>query len=98
MVSNGKIMKNFDEITHKTPHRLFLEKFPKFSKFSKIFENPPPPNHFLLHFSERNFGRVGCSIGQKANFMLLGHPRGRSPQKIPLFVSLVQRIFLGWVQ
>ena len=27
MVSNGKVLKNFDEITFKTPHRLFLEKF-----------------------------------------------------------------------
>ena len=41
-VSNGKILKNFDEITHKTPHRLFFENFRKFRKFSKIFENLTP--------------------------------------------------------
>ena len=38
MVSNGKILKNFDEITHKTPYRLFLE----LSKISKNFENLTP--------------------------------------------------------
>ena len=27
MVSNDKILKNFDETTHTTPHRLFLEIF-----------------------------------------------------------------------
>ena len=27
MVWNGKIFKNFDEITHKTPNRLFFEMF-----------------------------------------------------------------------
>ena len=27
MVLNGRILKNFDEIAHKTPHRPFLEKF-----------------------------------------------------------------------
>ena len=27
MVLNGKILKNFDEITYKTPHKPFLEKF-----------------------------------------------------------------------
>ena len=35
MVSNGKILKNFDEITHKTPHWLFFGNFRKFRKFSK---------------------------------------------------------------
>ena len=27
MVLNGRILMDFDEIAHKTPHRLFLEKF-----------------------------------------------------------------------
>ena len=38
MVSNGEIMKNFDEITHKSPHSVFFENFRKFRKFSRILE------------------------------------------------------------
>ena len=77
MVLIGKILKNFDEITHKTPHRLF------FGKFSKIFENLTPKIHILLHFQERNYGRVFCSIGKKAGFVLLG-----PPPPIPLVQNL----------
>ena len=47
MVSNGKILKNIDEITHKTPHRPFLENR---LKILKIFENltPKTPQNSLF--------------------------------------------------
>ena len=47
MVSNGKILKNFDEITHKTPLRLFFENFQKFREF---LTPKTLKNHFLLNF------------------------------------------------
>ena len=34
--SNGMILKNFDEITHKTPHKPFFRKYRKFRKFFEI--------------------------------------------------------------
>ena len=79
MVSNGKILKDFDEIAYKTSDMQLLENFenltPKTSQF-----------HILLHFQNRNFGRVCCFTGQKADFVLLGLPLGGrpSPQKVPL--------------
>ena len=52
MVSNGKILKNFDESTYKTPHRPFLGNLGNFEKFEKFTPPPPPPkkNQFLLNF------------------------------------------------
>ena len=47
MVSNGKILKNSDEITHKTPHMLFFENF---RKFLEIWPPKPPKIHYLLQF------------------------------------------------
>ena len=38
------------------------------------------------------FGRVCCSIGQKANFVLLGPPRGRPPQ-IPL-INIIKNMII----
>ena len=42
MVSNGKILKNIDKITYKTPYRPFLENFEKLKK-SKILPSPITP-------------------------------------------------------
>ena len=36
MVSNGKTLKNFDEISNKTPHWMFFENFENFRKCLKI--------------------------------------------------------------
>ena len=80
MVSNGEILKNFDEVTHKTSHCPFLENFEKYF----FFENLTPKLHSLLHFYERNFGRVCCSMGQKTDFVLLGSPIRVGPPRTSL--------------
>ena len=81
MVSNGKISKNFDEITNKIQHRPFLENFEKIVKFLKIWP-PTPQIHFLLHLQETNLGWLCCSMGQKSRFCVVETPhKGRSPQE-----------------
>ena len=90
MVSNGKILKNFDEITHKTPHRLFFENFRKFRKFSKIFENLTPKTPlnslFIAFLSDKFWSSVLFYRSKKADFVVLGPPPplGSVPPRISL--------------
>ena len=85
MVSNGKILKNFDEITYKTPHRLFLENFRKIRKFSKIFEfltPKTPKNSLFIAFLRKKFWPSVLFYGsKKADFVILGPPLRVGPPK-----------------
>ena len=84
-VSNGKILKNFDEIAYKTPHRLFLENFRKFRKISKIFENLTPKTpqiSLFIAFLRRNFWPSVLFYGSKKPILCCWDPpRGRVPPK-----------------
>ena len=87
MVSNGKILKNFDEIAYKTPHRLFLENFRKFRKISKIFENltpKTPQNSLFIAFLRRNFWPSVLFYGSKKPILCCWDPPpfGSAPKNI----------------
>ena len=49
MVLNGRILMNFDVIAHKTPHRLFFEKFKNFENFWEF--DPQTPQKFTFYCS-----------------------------------------------
>ena len=79
MVSNKKILKNFDEITYKTPHRPFLENFEKFRKF----DPPTPKKSLVIAFLRKKFRPSVLFYGSKKPILCCwdSAPKGRSPQE-----------------
>ena len=82
MVSNGKILKNFYEITHKSPHMLHIENF-------DFFENlTPDPKSLFIAFLRKKFWPYVLFYRSKKPILCFWSPS-------PLMGSVLPRIPLN---